>query len=368
MICKNDLLPELNPKTFPLELGDLKECCFLDIETTGFTAQGSYLYLIGCIVYEEDGFHARQWLAQKKQEEPQLLDAFAAFIAPYKRLIHFNGNRFDIPYLAEKYEHHKLVNPLSDKEGIDLFRRIEPYKAFLRLPDCKQKTIEAFLGVNREDVLSGKELIGVYLHYEEYPNDEEERLLLLHNAEDIAGLIRILPILSYVELANLPIQVTKVSANYYSSFDGKESRELLMKCKLPTALPVQISTFSKGCYFTGHEHEGMLKIPIYHGELKYFYANYRDYYYLPDEDCALHKSISAFVDPSHRTKATKENCYTRKEGDFLPEWDTLVSPFFKKEYKDHTLFFELTDEIKQNRELFSSYASHILLEMMKNAK
>ena len=365
MVTKKNVLWNLSEISLPKEINHIEKCLFMDIETTGFTAKGSYLYLIGCVYVTENHFESIQWLAESNEEEVALLNAFAEFAAPFTTLIHYNGNRFDVPYLTEKYVHFGLSNPLADKEGLDLFRRIEPYKTFLRLPDCKQKTIETFLNVDREDVLSGRELIGVYLQYTQTHEDREEDLLLLHNADDIAGLVRILPILSYVELCNMPLTVTKVAQNAYSSFDGTQTLELLMKVKFPSPLPVQINVYNKGCYLTGIGSEGCIKVPVYHGELKYFYANYRDYYYLPDEDCALHKSISAFVDPSHRQKATKENCYTRKEGDFLPQWDAYALPFFKKEYKSKEMYFELTEGLKQDREFFNGYASHVLLQMLK---
>ena len=99
--------------------------------------------------------------------------------------------------------------------------------------------------------------------------------------------------------------------------------------------------------------------------MKYFYANYKNYYYLPTEDMAIHKSISSFVDKEYRQQANASNCYTRKLSLFLPQWEILVEPFFKREYKSTDLFFELTDEIKKNRDLFSKYASHILNFMAK---
>ena len=111
--------------------------------------------------------------------------------------------------------------------------------------------------------------------------------------------------------------------------------------------------------------EGTIKVPIYDEELKYFYSNYKDYYYLPTEDLAMHKAVASYVDKEHRVQATASTCYTRKYSSYLPQWDVLVEPFFKREYKSKELFFELTDEIKKDRRLFSAYASHILNKMVQ---
>ena len=133
-----------------------------------------------------------------------------------------------------------------------------------------------------------------------------------------------------------------------------------MKLKIDIPLPIQVSNYQKHCFFTGIGTDATLKVPIYQEEMKYYYSNYKDYYYLPAEDLALHKSVASFVDSSHRVAATAATCYTRKASCFLPQWEPLVAPFFKRDYKDKELFFEITDELKSNRVIFSRYASHIL--------
>jgi hypothetical protein len=94
--------------------------------------------------------------------------------------------------------------------------------------------------------------------------------------------------------------------------------------------------------------------------MKYFYSNYRDYYYLPEEDTALHKSVAEYVDKEYRLQATAATCYTRKFSSYLQQWDYSFAPFFKREYRSKEIFFELTDEIKKDRDLFSRYANHVL--------
>ena len=133
-----------------------------------------------------------------------------------------------------------------------------------------------------------------------------------------------------------------------------------MNLKFPVPLPADITCSANSCYFIGCGNEGRLRVPIYEEEMKYFYSNYKDYYYLPQEDIAIHKSVASFVDKEFRQQALASNCYTRKVSSYLPQWDTLFTPFFKREYKDHDLFFELTDEFKTRREDFNRYAHHVL--------
>lgn len=336
---------------------------FLDIETTGFTAKNSYVYLIGCAYLEDGAWRAIQWFADDYGEEKDVVTAFFKFAGNFTHLIHFNGNNFDLPFLADKCSHYALSYSFKNHEGVDLYRRIAPYRSFLKLPDCKQKTIESFLSVNRQDPFGGGELIGLYHDYVKSRSEFAYNAILCHNLEDLQGMIFILPVLAYSDLFTRPLRVKKVQANYYKDVNGERHQELLMKLSLPAPLPKNVSFGANGCYFTGEGKYGTLKTPLYEEEMKYFYANYKDYYYLPTEDTAIHKSVATYVDKPHRTQASAATCYTRKASSYLPEWDALFTPFFKRDYQDKSLFFELTEERKTDRETFHKYASHVLQMM-----
>ena len=349
---------------YPLErLAPLNQILFLDIETTGLLSSGSMIYLIGCVFHSEGNWIIRQWFAQSPEEEAELIKAFLSFAQNYTYLIHYNGNSFDLPFIKHKADQYGLICDFSQTEGLDIYRRIIPYKNFLKLSDCKLKTIERFLGISREDTYSGRELIHVYKEFAISHDYNLYHTLLLHNSDDMKGMLDVLPILSYYDLFNSSLKARKVQANYYNDIHGVPRKELVLQLVFASPLPISISFMGKGCYFKGENHEGTLIIPIYEEELKYFYANFKDYYYLPTEDAALHKSIASFVEKDYRQQAIAANCYTRKFSCYLPQWKVLVEPFFKREYKSKDLFFELTDDIKKNRQLFSDYASHVLNTM-----
>lgn len=350
--------------TYPLDrLAPLERVLFLDIETTGFTAKSSYLYLIGCAYFLGGKWHTIQWMAQAYEQEVDVIRAFFDFARPYRYLIHFNGNNFDLPFITQKCAQHALSCSFDRFQGIDIYRRVAPYKYFLRLPNCKQKTFEQFLEVARKDVFSGSELIGIYHDYIKNPSEFSENALLLHNADDLKGMLEILSMLAYYDLFNQPVKARRVQANSYKDVNGNRRKELVILFQPETPLPRPVSASAGGCYFRGDGTECSLKIPIFEEELKYFYSNYQDYYYLPTEDVALHKSVAGFVDKAYRLQASAANCYTRKVSSYLPQWDFVFSPFFKRDYKSRELFFELTDELKKSRQAFSVYASHVLSMM-----
>lgn len=349
---------------YPIDaVAPLKDILFIDIETTGFTARTSKLYLIGCMYHNEE-WKTKQFFAEEFSDEQALLEEFFEFATNFKMLIHYNGNNFDIPYLLAKCKEFSLDYNFDKFAGIDIYKRISPYKNFLKLENCKQKTIEKFLNIEREDKFTGGDLIGIYTDYVTSKDPDSKKFLLLHNFEDLKGMLMILPVLAYPDLFQKHITVTKVSASYYTDESGATHSEIMMVMDLPNQLLTPVSFLYDRCYFSGAGNQGMLRVPLYEEEMKYFYANYKDYYYLPDEDVALHKSVAGFVDKNHREPAKAATCYTKKVSRFLPEWDALMTPFFKRSYESKELFFELTDERKLDREMFSDYATHVLNHMV----
>lgn len=345
----------------------LSKVLFIDIETTGFAARSSVLYLIGCAYYEDEQWHTIQWFATTYAEETEIISAFFKFsLGRFSHLIHFNGNNFDLPFILQKCEQYGLPYHFSDFIGIDIYKRIAPFKNFLRLENCKQKTLEQFLEIYRDDTFNGGQLISMYHEYVKNRTDDVYDAILLHNCEDLIGMFHILPVLSYADIFSEKTKVKKVQANYYRDLDGSKHQELYMKLSFSSPLPKEISYAIHNCYFRGNGRTGMLRVPLYEEELKYFYSNYHDYYYLPTEDVAIHKSIASFVDKEHRTQAKAQNCYTRKRSSYLPQWDIIFEPFFKRDYKGADLFFEVTDSFKKDRQAFQTYAFHVLKMMTEN--
>jgi len=358
--------PDLKPEYDISLLANPEEVLFLDIETTGLSAKNSNLYLIGCVYYKDEIWQSIQWLAENYEDELAVLTAFFEFIKGYNFLIHYNGNRFDLPYLMAKCEEFSLDYNFDSLGGIDIYRRIFPYKELLGLPDLKLKTIEEFLGLERDDENTGRELIS---KYHTYVCEKSEMLLnelLLHNEDDLKGMLTVVSVLAYSDLFNKPVRVMKAQANYFNNENKKRSQEIIMKLKLSSPLPVQVSFRGLGCYFSGKGQDAFLKVPLFEEEMKYFYSNYKNYYYLPAEDIAMHKSIATFVDKAHRVQASAQNCYTRKKSLFLPEWEVLFTPFFKRDFKSKEMFFELSDEFKKSRSGFAMYAEHILTKMIES--
>ena len=332
---------------------------FFDIETTGFSPANTQLYLIGCATRKGFEITIEQYFAEDKQDEKQLLISFLELLEDYQIILTFNGIGFDIPSLKAKCNRYQLMESFSDKKYIDLFKIVSGLKFLFKLPNYKQKTIEDFLGIHRNDTFNGGELIQVYQEYVQCPNEQQLFLLKQHNYEDVLGMFDLLPILSYHHFITGGYTISSIESNLYIDYDGIEQKELLFSLVIETPLPKRVSCCFEGCYLTAAGNEAKLKIPLFEGELKFFFHNYKDYYYLPIEDTAIHKDVAAYVDKAHRKKATATTCYTRKESIFLPQYELIVEPAFRKQLKDKISYFELTDDFIQSDLLLQNYIQHI---------
>lgn len=323
---------------------------FFDIETTGLSPLSSFLYLIGCL-YEENGtVILEQFFSEGIEDEPALLEAFGSLLSRHDVLVHFNGQTFDIPYIEKKCSKLGINGPLScEYTSVDIFKAIRSYKRFLGLSSMSQKSLEVYLGLNREDIYDGGQLIEVYGKYiavkrledvrsrmgksspDSLPESEELlRILLLHNYEDVLGMLEVIRMLALPATLLGKYNILKASALLpsgeeadFSGICGAYTLRIAITPSFPDALLFfnQKTVTCPGgeiIHITKFSNDLILDIPISSSEMKFFYSDYRNYYYLPAEDNAIHKSIGDFLDKSLRCKCTPANCYTKSCGPFVP--------------------------------------------------
>ena len=357
---------DANPDLSLLNMQSNCKFVFFDIETTGFVAAQTSLYLIGCVFKDNDHWKFRQWFLESHNEEPEVLRDFAKFLTTFDTIIHFNGATFDIPYMNKKYARYKQPSPFERLESIDIYKCISPYKKYLVLDSLKQKSCEQFLGLFREDPFSGGELIQLYKAYTETFDKRLLEVLLLHNREDLTGMLSILPMLAYARIFDTKPNFTSSVLHDYKSVDKTVvSQELFLEFEYPFIVPVAFKyTIENNIFLSFDKNKLKLRTPVYSGELKYFYPNYKDYFYLPIEDYAIHKSVAQFVDKDYRQKATAANCYSRKNGFFIPVNAKSVKPItsipvFKEAATSEPAYLELP-EAKDNSDFFNTYLDILL--------
>lgn len=334
---------------------DSNDIVAFDIETTGFAAEATELYLIGCAFYKDEKWTITQWFNDDGISEETIIADFFESIKDFRYIFNYNGDGFDIPYLMKKIDEYHLDYSFNSIESIDLYKHIKSFKDLLHLDNLKQKTVEKFLGINRLDKYSGGDLIKVYKDYLKQPNDLGKKLLLQHNYEDIEGLICCSALISYQKLKAGCLIVKKMSL---------KGTRLIFSLSLDYSLPKRISCGKNDIIITGYHNDATISVPIIDEEMKFYFDNYKEYYYLPLEDMAVHKSVASFVDKNYRVAAKKETCYLKRNGHFITQLDAGVMSGYKRNYKDNETFIELVDSFLQDIDMLNAYARHIINKLI----
>ena len=377
-----------------------------------------------------------QYFCEDVADEPAVLQAFFELLRTKKILISYNGDGFDIPFLRHMVEqyglraprpHHSTAShdrvdcPDTDSstiadapplysfdtiESFDLFKKFRPLKHLLGLPDLKLKSCEHFLGIDREDRFTGGELIEVYFEWQQTKTPALLDTLLLHNAEDIANLPNLLPLLRYRSLPHSDFQLraheclqdgdtplvhlsftllspmspsahapaengtreaTDDRRQHHPGAGENDTREVTDDRRqhrpdtgengtrevtddrrqhwpaLTLPRPVDL----RGDFWALHAEDSVVElyVQLFEGERKLFFADFEHYYYLPAEDQVIHQSLAEFVDRSARKKACARNCYQRVSGCFLPECSEVYTPALRAEYRDKLRYAQYSDTL-----------------------
>ena len=322
------------------------DALLFDIETTGLSHDHSFVYLIGCGYRRGEDVTIELFFAPTPADEAATLSAFFELAWRFSTVITYNGESFDIRFLRDRA---KLLDvDMRDQNGallfdrlksIDLFKIVKQNSKYLNTPDCKQKTIEQYYGLFREDRYDGGQLIDIYHDYCHNPRPDMLETLLLHNHEDVKGMLTVMNILELSRLREVSLDSAKV--------DSSRTDELIIHLNIPLHQDITIPGDN---YTVSIKQDGITVIIIpLTGELSHFYTNYHDYRYIPDEGLLIPKALASTIDKTRIEKATKENCCTKHFGSFLPVTDEKGHSFypatdtvtFKKSYLDKQLFIEV---------------------------
>lgn len=337
-----------------------------DIETTGLSADTSYIYLIGAIYLENESLVLTQWFCDNYSEEKELLLTFQKVLSSFSCLIHYNGTGFDIPYLNKKWNRHCIPYQIMAEETIDIYKLLLPFKKYTSLKDFKQKTVEQSAGFHRTDIFSGKDLTELYTAYtgkyqlatltgNTKEADQLRQSILLHNHDDLLGLLTL-----YQKTKLLDFLSGKLSPSVLKIPEG-----ILLSFDIPL-LPFSLTLEKNNCQLIISDNTTDLFLPIYEGTLKYFFKDYKNYSYLKYEDTAVHNSIAEWIDKEAKEKCKPATAYQKKESIFLalpfqkPEQQEILkkTPLFYQEYKTLPTFIEYNDTFICTKEfIFACYES-----------
>ena len=187
--------------------------------------------------------------------------------------------------------------------------------------------------------------------------DALRHVLLLHNHDDLLGLLFLYQKTHIQALweGHLTPSVLKLPGGIAYSFD------------VPL-LPFPLTLTLNDCTLTVTEQETDLFLPLYEGELKYFFKDYKNYSYLKFEDIAVHNSVAEWVDKDAKEKCKPDTAYQKKCSLFLslpfakPDKEELPNtpPLFYHTHRALPAYLEYSQELVCNKEFILSCFSAFL--------
>lgn len=325
-----------------------------DIECLGLSSLKYPIYLIGCAKRNNDDAIISLFFAENINEEKELLISFEEYISDKNTLMSFNGANFDEPFIVERCKKLEISTSIREKTHIDLYRRILKAKSLLNLNNYKQKTIEEFMGLFREDKYDGGKLINVYKEYIKNKDQNLKDLLILHNYEDVKGMLKVIEALAYIDF--LDCDITDISSEC-----NNEKYDLLSKSNIN--LPILINKINEQYTLLAKNDNISLSFPIIEDELFLFIKDHNSYVHLISEDIVIPKELASSLDKSSYDKATKENCRIKTTAQFIKinkniELSESIHKF-KYNYADKSVYIKIDelDTITQ-KNIIKFYIKH----------
>lgn len=338
-------------------------CCFFEDEcwqvvqwfADGYDSEGE---IISCFI---EAAKKHPFLVQYNGE---------AFDITYlkKKALSYKMNFPEIIKQKESYEAVKQVEngDVINEKGIqaqkclsiDLLLHFRHLKKLCSLKSLKLKEVESLFGIERKDPFSGGELLYAYSDYMKLKllsvNKENKKAslpdfdttkkysgyssedfyaslknknmdilledMLLHNIEDVISLLSLFCVTRATELFFYPgliWDMSMISNHLY--WEENEDKKLLHAGDIiiPAKKSLKVECIP-GISLYLHPEGFELEAESIRTELKLFFPDYRNYYYLPLEDYALHKSIGEYIDRERRERAKPCTAYTRHENEYIP--------------------------------------------------
>lgn len=162
---------------FPENLN--KNEIILDIETTGLDSTRDQLVLLGFIAYENDKCYIIQYFAEDNSEERRLLEIYLKMIEN-KKVITYNGDKFDIPFLNMRLDYNKLFPVFP--ETLDIYKLIANHRKYFVFESMKLMDIEKSIGIFRNDPSRYKVISKLT---EDIQKRDKPKPIMIHNENDI---------------------------------------------------------------------------------------------------------------------------------------------------------------------------------------
>jgi uncharacterized protein YprB with RNaseH-like and TPR domain len=156
---------------------------FLDIETAGLSAN-TYLFLIGLMYANGNGFHVEQVFARDYTEEKGVLLHVHETMSRFDTIVTYNGATFDIPFIRTRMAVHRIpeLPPVGSVDLLHASRRVFRQT----LPNCRLVTVEKHLrGTGREGDIPSRFIPRAYHEFVRTKDARIMRNVAYHNRMDL---------------------------------------------------------------------------------------------------------------------------------------------------------------------------------------
>lgn len=221
-------------------------------------------------ISDTDTYIIKHWTCESEEDEYDLLQILSRELEETDALFGYNSNSFHLPYLKNKYNAYNLTEPFSSLEHIDLLKEF--------------KTIGSALNLSLK--LSDLRL------YFKIQEDASELFVILES----------LQILQYQNFFLGNFRVNSVIQN---------GNEIITELNTPINIRHSLRLNHPAFYLILDSENANVLIRLFDGKLRVYYSNYEDYFFLPDEDMIIHKSMASGISKEKKVKATYETCYQK---------------------------------------------------------
>lgn len=311
-----------------------KDIVFLDIETTGLSKTKHSIFCIGMLSFRDSKAQLTQILCDKPEDEALLLIEFLKYIAPYQTIFTYGGSHFDLSFIKERLDLHSLdTRDLFEKKCID-FKKIPLISGLLTATNDTRNTFEKRLGYTRSVLSSGKDIVKTYTLWQANHEVIYEQLLCMHNQEELQSLVYFYDIYKISEAILSRKQYTYV--NSCSEINLQFTNNVPFITNLKFAKDDFTLMWEKGCPFV------KLQIACPSRSLKRYLLPASDYFFVPEQNQIIHKSIAQFIPASLRRKATKKECYVCKNDHFIRTYSVkgFEEPLWYDEFQNTYIPFD----------------------------
>ncbi len=172
---------------------DLRKTLFLDTETTGLAGgTGTFVFMIGLGLFNENGFLTRQLFMRDYSEERACLSILNPLLDSFDFLVTFNGKHYDIPLLETRFILSRMSSRVREMPNFDLlFPSRKIWKGAYE--NCRLVTLESrLLGMGRDNDIPSEWIPRFYFDYVQTGDAREIHRVFYHNRMDILSMLALM--------------------------------------------------------------------------------------------------------------------------------------------------------------------------------